>query len=121
MVTCAVVGCKNNNNKRCRHSETKVRYFTFPAHQAVRDVWIQRCRQKCNFKAVNGRICSEHFNEEDYCVKEKLLNLPAIKWKLKKDAIPSVNLPQAELQQVSSHDERSNGEKRRSLEKDIRQ
>ncbi|KAJ8937551.1 hypothetical protein NQ314_011786, partial [Rhamnusium bicolor] len=40
-----------------------------------------------------ARICSEHFTDDDYCLKEKLLNLPYYnKWKLKPDAIPSLNL-----------------------------
>lgn len=41
-----------------------------------------------------GRICSIHFNDDDYerDLKSELLKIPARKI-LKKDAVPSVNLP----------------------------
>ncbi|KAL1487971.1 hypothetical protein ABEB36_015352 [Hypothenemus hampei] len=59
------------------------------------------------------RICSRHFLDDDFCAKEKLLNLPKEKWKLKKDAIPSCNLPKSPKMKNPSQIDRDTRMKKR--------
>nr|CAH7765335.1 unnamed protein product [Callosobruchus chinensis] len=117
MVYCAVVGCSNNNNKRSKNYSSNYRYFSFPtANKEVCKIWVQKCYQKHMFKIENARICSDHFSDEAFCDKEKLLQLPRNKWKLKENAIPSLNLAKAETANKNNRDERT---KKRNLAKNI--
>ncbi|KAF2887032.1 hypothetical protein ILUMI_19141 [Ignelater luminosus] len=51
-------------------------------------MWIYKCAQQHKFHVEIARVCSEHFVDDDYSLKEKLLNLPKNKRKLKEDAVP---------------------------------
>ncbi|VEN46707.1 unnamed protein product [Callosobruchus maculatus] len=106
MVHCAVMGCSNNNNKKC-NVVPDCRFFSFPKDKKVCDQWILRCYQKHKFNIKTARICSDHFLENDYCLKEKILELPQNKWKLKSDAVPSVNLMKSPREPTSFQQERS--------------
>lgn len=92
MVYCAVVGCSSNNKIKSKNYKPDCRYFSFPKEKSVCDAWVHKCYQQHKFNTKTARICSEHFTDDDYCLKEKLLNLPHNKWKLKPEALPSVNL-----------------------------
>lgn len=91
MVYCAVVGCSTNNNKKSK-DVSDCRFFRFPREKEVCEQWVLKCYQKHKFNVKTSRICSKHFLESDYCLKDKLLKLPPKQWKLKSDAVPSLQL-----------------------------
>ncbi|KAL1490106.1 hypothetical protein ABEB36_012847 [Hypothenemus hampei] len=91
MVNCAIIGYKSNNNKKCKNV-TQCRYFSFPLRKKnILKMWIAKCGQNVNVNTA--RVCSKHFLDSDYQLKEKMLDYPKDQWKLNLDAIPSVNLP----------------------------
>lgn len=106
MVYCAVVGCSNNNNKKSK-DVSDCRFFRFPKDKQVCEQWILKCYQQHKFNVKTARICSDHFLESDYCLKEKLLKLPQNKWKLKCDAMPSVRLMKSPSLQTPLQQKRS--------------
>lgn len=100
MVYCAVVGCSNNNNKKSKEV-SDCRFFRFPRNKQVCEQWILKCYQQHKFNVKTSRICSKHFAESDYRLKEKLLELPQNKWKLNSDAVPSLLLIKSSSIQTS--------------------
>lgn len=106
MVYCAVMGCTSNNNKRSKNI-LDLRFFRFPRDKQVCEQWILKCYQKFKFNVKTSRLCSRHFVESDYCLKEKLLKLPQNKWKLKSDAIPSLHLIKSPSVQTSLQQKRT--------------
>ncbi|KAF8770762.1 hypothetical protein HNY73_018252 [Argiope bruennichi] len=79
-------------------------YHRFPQNRALSKIWEERCKKKYEFNVKNAVICSEHFTERDYerDLKNELLGLP-LKKLLKKDAIPTLNLPGFENVKKSSN------------------
>jgi hypothetical protein len=64
--------------------------FSFPEDAFIRALWGEKCGV---IPSAESRICSLHFNDEDYeNFHSKFLN-NAPKRILKKDAVPSHNLP----------------------------
>ncbi|KAL1490051.1 hypothetical protein ABEB36_012795 [Hypothenemus hampei] len=55
-------------------------------------MWIAKCGQSVKINVNTARICSKHFLDSDYQLKEKLLGYPKDKWKLNLNVIPSVHL-----------------------------
>lgn len=106
MVYCAVVGCSSNNNKKSKVS-AGCRFFTFPRDKHVCEQWILKCYQQHKFNVKTARICSNHSLESDYCLKEKLLELPQNKWKLKSDAVPSLHLIKSPTVQIALQQKRT--------------
>ncbi|KAL1488835.1 hypothetical protein ABEB36_014630 [Hypothenemus hampei] len=93
MVNCAVLGCNSNNNRKCKNT-CKYRFFAFPLRKkTLVKAWIAKCGQNVKINVNTARICSKHFLDSDYQLKEKLLGYPKEKWKLNLDSIPSVHLP----------------------------
>lgn len=70
-----------------------MRYFTFPSEAELLKQWISACQLDLKYNPKNCRVCSQHFLNEDYSLRDQLLKTPFEKRKLKKDAVPSVNLP----------------------------
>lgn len=120
MVYCAVVGCLSNNNKKSK-TVSSYRFFTFPKNKQICSSWIHNCYQQHKFNVQTARICSKHFLESDYCMKEKLLKLPLNKWKLKPDAIPSLHLGKSSAAntQTSPENKRNARKKYRDTRKNI--
>ncbi|GBN36193.1 hypothetical protein AVEN_241703-1 [Araneus ventricosus] len=72
-------------------------YHRFPQNRALNKIWEERCKRKYEFNVKNAVICSEHFTEDDYerDLRNELLGLP-LKKLLKKDAVPTLSLPEFE-------------------------
>jgi hypothetical protein len=75
-----------------------IHFYTFPTkHKILSKRWFSLCKRKDRksvFPNAGDRICSLHFTSDCYKrdLVNELLKLPLRKL-LKKDAIPSVNLP----------------------------
>lgn len=119
MVYCAVVGCSSTSNKKSKYFCLERRFFRFPKDKNICEKWILKCYQRDKFNIETARICSKHFSENDFERKEKLLKLPEKKWKLKRDAIPSLKLIKNVTDQTSAQEQRSKRVKKRELIKQI--
>ncbi|XP_072380076.1 uncharacterized protein [Diabrotica undecimpunctata] len=115
---CAVLGCLNNNNKKSK-TFSKCRFFVFPRDKQMRKVWVSKCFRQDKFNVETARICSKHFTEADYCLKEKLLGLPDKQWKLKNDAIPSLHLIKTTSAKTSPENRREERLEKRNILKNI--
>lgn len=98
MVYCAVNGCKNYFLTKKNKSEVK--FFRFPAKIELANLWVKLCANKRLINVKSARICSAHFNDNDWRLKDRLLNIPMEMRHLKPDAVPSKNL--SEMQQSPS-------------------
>lgn len=89
--SCSVRDCTHKQKRK----STTISYFTFPKETLFRDLWAGACGKHVNFKF--GRICSLHFQADDYIddVESRMFGVPSRKYRrpLKKDAVPSLNLP----------------------------
>lgn len=91
--TCAVATCKNN------YKNSKARGITlhrFPKELNVQRAWVHLCKRKDSFNVQKAVLCSEHFDSNDYerDLQAELLNISSKK-RLKKTAIPHLNIPQS--------------------------
>lgn len=81
MVVCSVPGCAAKG--------TKI-FHSFPRNAAVREIWIRNTKTShLTEKQLSsyGKVCKYHFNESDFETNARGQQ------GLKKDAVPSVNLP----------------------------
>lgn len=116
MVYCAVAGCNSNNNKKSKNMSCSYRYFTFPtSNKEICKLWVQKCYQKSDFNVKYGRICSKHFSDDDYRIKEKLLKLPKTKWVLNDDAVPSLHLAKLSKTKTPMQEDREKRKIKRDL------
>lgn len=113
-------GCHSDNQAKIVLKN--VSFFTFPKNKKMALEWVKLCKRKDKFNIVNARICSKHFTQEDYVrnLKHELLQYNAKNYRsLKREAVPSQNLPQllkrVRMQENSSRDERQKKGKERSL------
>ena len=83
------MSCKNTWVKA---KDKGVRFFKFPNDKNLAEKWAAACGQDAYLKGKNYRVCSEHFTEDDWSLKDKLLNTPFNKRTLKENAIPTVNV-----------------------------
>lgn len=92
-MVCSVVGCKHSN----RNSPVGLHYHTFPKNNKLKQLWIVLCGQHGNFNTKTARVCSAHFQKpSDYRPNnvDFMSNFGvSVKWHLKTDAVPSLNLP----------------------------
>lgn len=91
---CAVFGCQSNNTK-LKDREPKISFFRFPKEKQLRNAWLFKCARSDKFNIETARVCSLHFKEEDFernLRNELLKSVNKIK-KLKRNIIPSENLP----------------------------
>lgn len=108
-MTCRVLSCKNVEKETIARGLI-VQFYEFPNDPDLNSLWTKMCgmvqsvsclsanpplRQLTLLLQVKGKdwICSDHFVESDYNSREISIGLPFRKWKLKRDAVPSVNLP----------------------------
>lgn len=90
MVKCAVINCSNyEGNKLC---SIQLKYFWFPREESLKVLWLEACGRNLNTQQ-HLKICSEHFSEQDYRLKDILLNTEWSKRRLKPGAVPSLKLP----------------------------
>lgn len=90
--SCGVAICKNTSINAKKRG-LSLRFFTFPKDPVLKKVWATKChRQDKGFNPSNAKMCSEHFNEDDFedALKARLLGTTPVK--LKKQAIPSLLL-----------------------------
>lgn len=113
---CTVAVCNNSlaKTKQDVH-KNNIKYFNFPKSAELRRQWVQRCRREGKWNPDSCRVCSEHFIASDFerDLKNELLGLPLV-LKLRKDAVPSVNLGiiQDTCKEELSHDRARRKEKR---------
>lgn len=93
MPYCAVAKCYSSN--RQSSSKQNFSFFVFPNDSKRRAEWIHRCGRADPINPRTARICSKHFQDEDFYPTTIMKRSFGIKCKLllKQDAIPSVYLP----------------------------
>lgn len=88
-MTCRVEDC---GKKRDKENHPKIRFFECPVDKTTERAWMKACGQSfAQFKRF--QVCSDHFAKDDYELQERILQQPFSKWRLKKDAVPTLNLP----------------------------
>lgn len=103
MVNCAVANCSNDS----RHTH-EVIYHCFPKDVLLAKEWETKCHRQDQVNIKCARICSDHFEsvtdyEDD--MKNRLLGLKERKI-LKKNAVPSLNIPSSKVASDSNRDDR---------------
>lgn len=110
MVWCSVVGCKNNSKAKIKKEHIK--FHKFPKDNAICKEWIAACGKE-NINLLNAKICSVHFSEDSYLLKDRLLNTSAKKKHLQSNAIPTEFLPVKK--KISDRDTRAEKRTRKNL------
>lgn len=89
---CAVYGCNFNNKKKGQDGE--ISFHAFPKDNILCKKWVFLCRRSDKFNVKTSRVCSKHFNVDNFAVNPlyEQYNLK-LKRYLKKDAFPSFFLP----------------------------
>ncbi|KAJ8952425.1 hypothetical protein NQ318_014517 [Aromia moschata] len=91
---CAVYGYNTNNR-----SKNNFKFFGFPKDYKLKAKWRHLCKPEDTFNINNARICSNHFVDEDYerNLRYELFGYQPKRFRsLKKEAVPSKNLPNRE-------------------------
>ncbi len=106
---CAIATCKNPRDAH---------YFSFPKDASKQKLWLARCKRSDKVNTKNAKVCEIHFASEDYerDLKSELLGLPPKK-RLKKDAAPTLQLPNPETPASDS----KTGRKQRKLNREQRE
>lgn len=104
---CAVATCKNywRKTKDTEH----VIYHRFPNNKEIAKIWLFKCKRADTVNIVNARVCSVHFDNEDYLrdLQHELLGLPPRKKRrLKPDAVPHLFLPDESACRTSGGNEK---------------
>ena len=87
------VVCKIVKTIIIRINVTKISgFFRFPKNLEVCEKWMKVCGHKV-INTKTARICSSHFEETDYCLKDRLLDIQVNKRKLDLAAVKTKNLP----------------------------
>lgn len=70
-----------------------MRYHRFPGDPSTRSKWLKACGRQVH-NCATARVCSRHFTDASYerDVQHELLGLPT-RCRLKKGALPEINLP----------------------------
>lgn len=55
--TCAVAICPSLKDAS---------YHRFPKNDSLQKFWVNCCRRKDQFNVQTAKVCSRHFNEEDF-------------------------------------------------------
>ncbi|XP_068234015.1 uncharacterized protein [Palaemon carinicauda] len=101
MVYCAVYGCKSSNKSR-----EKIIFHRFPNNTAEAAKWLQFCRRADSVNLKNATVCGLHFKPSDYrrnlCHEELNPGQPERRPKLKRGAVPSVAVPNCDLEEKDS-------------------
>lgn len=91
MVRCAIQNSKNYHDKK--GSQVGLSFFTFPKQVDLRITWIIACRREDKFNPDSTRVCSDHFDLNDY-VRDLRSELMCVvcRRQLIAEASPHVNL-----------------------------
>ena len=94
---CSVYGCNSASN-----SNPELSFFQYPKDPNFLKAWVRRVRRDGFIPTSTSLICSKHFNEDDFTVAKT--DTPSIfkKKRLKKGAVPSVNLRGGEIDERES-------------------
>lgn len=116
---CNIATC-NNSLVATRKLNQQISYHTFPKDEKVRDAWIQKCKRDGKWNYKSCFVCSIHFKETDYerDLQTELLGICKRKL-LKKDAVPSRNLPNIKENTDLSRELRFEKRQRKAYVKDI--
>ena len=68
--------------------EKKLKFFLFPKNPIIKKKWILACGKE-NVNTASGTICSMHFTDNDWRLRDRLLNLPVEKRLLDANAVPT--------------------------------
>ncbi|XP_076231436.1 uncharacterized protein LOC143177427 [Calliopsis andreniformis] len=88
---CSVATCKSNS-KKVKKNQEHIIFFTFPKDHEIRTEWIRKCYRKDKFNSEYKRIRSLHFEPNDYEDELQARLTGSQLKKLKRTAIPSLNL-----------------------------
>lgn len=90
MPICAVSTCTTTH----RTADKNVTMYKFPKDYNYARIWVRSCMKKDSFNTKSAFICSLHFSAEAYQrdINHDLLGL-ASKRTLRKDAVPTLQLP----------------------------
>ncbi|XP_066262755.1 THAP domain-containing protein 2-like [Euwallacea similis] len=88
---CAVAIC-TSRSKIIKEKGGNVRFFTFPKQPEICEEWVRKCYRTDKFSSQNARICSLHFQAEDFEDELRATLMGYAPKRLKKDAIPSLFL-----------------------------
>lgn len=90
---CAVYGCNNSN--QCKNVDKTIIYHTFPKDSTLKKKWVFLCRRKDKLNENTARICSNHFDQNDYQEDNLLAQYSIVKKLkiLKKGTVPTKLLP----------------------------
>jgi hypothetical protein len=88
-LTCAIAGCSNNYQ---RTKGNKISFHLFPKNESARQEWIKLCGRDHPFNAKTWRVCSLHFDANDFerDLQAELLNYTPKAKKLKLGALPII-------------------------------
>ncbi|KAJ8950219.1 hypothetical protein NQ318_006193 [Aromia moschata] len=114
---CAVYGYNTNNR-----SKNNFKFFGFPKDEKLKAKWRHMSKREDTFNVNNARICSNHFVDEDYerNLRHELFGYQPKRFRsLKKEAVPSKNLPNREKNPSKS--DRVQRQKKRQDKKTVEQ
>lgn len=83
---CSVATCKSNSVKAKQSGEI-LHFHSFPMDKRIRQEWVVKCYRNDKFNPANKKVCSKHFQIDDYedGLRAKLMNL--VPRKLKKTGV----------------------------------
>ncbi|CAH1286851.1 unnamed protein product [Chrysodeixis includens] len=82
---CCVLSCKNYSDRRYEAMDD-ITFHLFPSEDNLRQQWITKINRQDWSPTKYSKICSCHFNDEDFIVTKKGLR------KLKKGTLPCLKL-----------------------------
>lgn len=91
-MTCRVVDCGKTWDTE---NNPGIRFFKYPADKTIQLAWIKACGLH-SLPSKGFLVCSDHFAKDDYDWQEGIPLKSRGKWRLKKDAVPTLNLPLAD-------------------------
>lgn len=97
MVRCIVPGCKNYE---CEKLKAKKKFFCFPRNKDLCALWVRVCMVGSDVDVKGIKICSDHFVDEDYRLKDILLNTEFVKRRLRVGAYPTQFVPDGNICKV---------------------
>ncbi|XP_060527143.1 uncharacterized protein LOC132702499 [Cylas formicarius] len=90
---CAVKSCKNRFVSFDLHQRSPYKFHNFPTNAESAAEWIKRCKVPLGVNTNLLKVCSDHFDLDDYLrnYKEEIFN-PRFKRELKPKAVPHKKL-----------------------------
>ena len=103
MVLCAVAGCRAYYNIKSikTNNGTPLSFFHLPNDPYLREEWMARCRIEDNYNTKNARVCSLHFQLDDFDSSYRTkcaFGLKPLRPRLHAGAVPSLRLPTSGLE-----------------------